>query len=99
MYTMTKVEFIKQVAQDADLTKHDATVAVNAVFDNLKKLLVNGDSFAISRFCTFTPITRAGRNGHSPITGEAIWIEPKKSVKVKLSNAFKAELNNKTAEV
>ena len=96
---MTKVEFIKRVAQDADLTRQDATAAVNAVFDNLKKVLLNDESFSINRFCTFTPIMRAGRQGHSPITGEALWIEPKKTIKVKLSNAFKAELNNKTQEV
>lgn len=96
---MTKAEFIKNVARDADLTQHDATAAVNAVFDNLKKTLLNDETFSISRFCTFTPVVRAGRNGRSPVTGETLWIEPKKTIKLKLSNAFKADLNNKAAEV
>ena len=74
---MTKAEFIKHVAQEADLTVHDATAAVNAVFNNLKRALLNDDTFSIQRFCTFKPKMRAGRNGRSPLTGEPLWIEPK----------------------
>ena len=93
---MTKPEFVKLVAKDADITIRDANVAVAAVFDNLRKLLIAGDTFTVNRFCTFKTVERAGRNGRSPATGEQIWIEPSKSAKIALSSVFKAELNGKT---
>ena len=96
---MTKTEFIKLVAHDADLTNRDATAAVNAVFDNLKKALINDETLSIQKFCTFSTRIRPGRNGHSPITGEKIWIEPKKTVKMTLSAGFKAQLNHQANEV
>lgn len=92
---MTKSDFIKLVAKDTDLTLRDANLAVGAVFDNLRKILLNGENFTINRFGTFKQVTRAGRNGRSPATGEVIWINPSKSVRLSLSPTFKAEINGK----
>lgn len=91
---MTRANFIKKVAKDSDLTIRDATVAVGAVFDNLRKLLLDGDTFALQRFLTFKQVARAGRAGRNPSTGEEIWIKPSKSIRLVLSPIFKAELNN-----
>lgn len=93
---MKKNDFVRAVAKDADLTINDANIAVSAVLDNLKKLLINGDSLVFNRFCTFKVVERCGRKGRSPITGKEIWIKPYKTVKLSVSPIFKAELNSNT---
>ncbi len=43
---MNKTELINAVAEAAELSKKDATKAVDAVFDTIQESLANGDKYS-----------------------------------------------------
>ena len=69
---MNKGELIEAVAAAADLTKADATKAVEAVVDTITRALKKGDQVAIVGFGSFAVKSRAARQGRNPKTGETI---------------------------
>ena len=89
---MNKAELIKAV-QDAGLSKKDATVAVNTVFDAVADALTAGDAVSILGFGTFTVKERAERQGHNPSTGDTITIAASKNVSFKAGKGLKDKVN------
>jgi len=80
---MTKTELIGNVAQIADITKIEASLAVNAVLDTIGNTLKDGGNIALPGFGTFSVRDRAERKGRNPQTGEEITIPAGKVVKFK----------------
>ena len=80
---MTKTELIENVAQEADMTKKEASLAVNAVLDTIEKALKNEDSVALPGFGTFSVRERPERKGRNPQTGEEMTIPAGKAVRLK----------------
>ena len=80
---MNKGDLINKVAESADLTKAQATAAVNAAFDAIHGALKAGDKATLTGFGTLSVSTRAERTGRNPATGKSITIPAKKSVKFK----------------
>jgi DNA-binding protein HU-beta len=66
---MNKGELIEAVAAAADLTKTDATKAVEAFLDTVTRTLRQGDQVAIVGFGSFSVKSRAARQGRNPKTG------------------------------
>ncbi|MCA1064477.1 HU family DNA-binding protein (plasmid) [Rossellomorea sp. AcN35-11] len=75
---MNKTELINSVSVQAELTKKDATKAVDAVFDTIQASLVKGDKVQLIGFGNFEVRERAGRKGRNPQTGEEIEISASK---------------------
>ncbi|RXT13896.1 HU family DNA-binding protein [Ammoniphilus sp. CFH 90114] len=75
---MNKTELISYVAEAAELTKKDATKAVDAVFDAIENALKNGDKVQLIGFGNFEVRERAARKGRNPQTGEEIEIAASK---------------------
>ncbi len=90
---MNKTELIDAVASSADLSKADATRAVDAVVDNITEALRKGDSVTLVGFGTFEVRERAARAGRNPQTGETIQIKASKSPAFKAGKAFKDAVN------
>ena len=90
---MNKAELIDMVASEADLSKTDASAAVDAVFNGITKSLRKGDSVTLVGFGTFSVGNRAARTGRNPRTGEAITIKASRSPKFKAGKALKDALN------
>ena len=65
---MNKKALIDAVAAKLDITKKDATIAVETVFDTITESLVNGNKVDISGFGKFEVKTRKGRVGINPST-------------------------------
>jgi len=86
---MTKTELIENVAQEADMTKKEALLAVNAVLDTIEKALKNEDSVALPGFGTFSVRERSERKGRNPQTGEEITIPAGKAVRFKAGKNLK----------
>ena len=63
---MNKAEFIDAVASSADLSKADATKAVDAMIDTVTESLRKGDSVTLVGFGTFEVRERAARAGRVP---------------------------------
>ncbi|ADH99643.1 HU family DNA-binding protein [Salisediminibacterium selenitireducens] len=71
---MNKTELINAVAESADLSKKDATSAVDAVFEVITDSLKKGDKVQLIGFGNFEVRERAARKGRNPQTGEEIEI-------------------------
>lgn len=80
---MNKGDLINKVAEDANLTKSQATEAVNSVLDAVKDALKDGDKAAILGFGTFSVQHKPARDGRNPRTGETMKIAAKNVVKFK----------------
>jgi len=93
IFKMNKGDLISKVAEDANLTKAQATEAVNCVLANIETTLKNGDKVAMLGFGTFSISERAARTGRNPKTGEAIQIAAKKVIKFKPGKELAASVN------
>ena len=78
---MNKAQLIAEVAKKANLSKKDATNAINATIDTIKKNVKKG--VTLVGFGTFKVAKRKARTGRNPQTGEKIRIKAKNVVKFK----------------
>jgi integration host factor beta subunit len=91
---MTKTELISKVSEGIDgLTKKDAAVVVDAVFEEITKALVGGDSVKIAGFGAFSVTERAARTARNPRTGEVVEVKASKAPKFKAAKALKDQVN------
>ncbi len=75
---MNKTELIAKVAETTELTKKDATKAVDAVLDAIAEALKQGEKVQLIGFGNFEVRERAARKGRNPQTGEEIEIASSK---------------------
>jgi len=90
---MNKGELIEAVAGAADMSRADATRAVDAVLDSVTRTLAGGGSVSLVGFGTFTVKARAARMGRNPRTGEAIQIAASNVPGFKAGKALKDAVN------
>ena len=90
---MNKNDLISQVADDAGLSKADATKAVDAVLDNIAGSLSNGGEVRLVGFGTFSVTHRKATTGRNSRTGEAIQIKASNQPKFKAGKALKDAVN------
>jgi DNA-binding protein HU-beta len=72
---VTKQEFIDQVASKTDLSKKDATDAVEAVLATIRDTLQSGGDINFTGFGKFHVAERGDRQGVNPRTRERITIK------------------------
>lgn len=86
---MNKTELVNNVAELTELTKKDASAAVDAVFESISSSLKSGDKVQIIGFGNFEVRERAARKGRNPQTGEEINISASKIPAFKPGKALK----------
>lgn len=90
---MNKAELIDVIAESADLSKADATRAIEAVLDTITNTLKAGDTVSLVGFGSFVVKARAARIGRNPQTGAAINIAASKVPVFKAGKALKDTVN------
>jgi nucleoid DNA-binding protein len=80
---MNKGDLINKIAEHADLSKAQATDALNAMLEGITDSLKNDDKVTLIGFGTFSLSHRKARSGRNPQTGETIQIAAKNVVKFK----------------
>ncbi|BBD79836.1 HU family DNA-binding protein [Aerosticca soli] len=90
---MNKTDLINAVAEKAELSRADASRALEAFFDTVQKALKKGDDVAVVGFGTFTVRKRAARTGRNPRTNETIKIKASKVPAFKAGKTLKDALN------
>jgi len=90
---MNKAQLIDAVANAADISKKDASQAVDAVVTQIKESLAEGDTVTLIGFGTFAVRERAERKGRNPRTNEEIVIPSAKVPVFKPGKALKEALN------
>lgn len=86
---MNKTDLINAVAEKTELSKKDATKAVEAVFETVMDSLSRGEKVQLIGFGNFEVRDRAARKGRNPQTGEEIEIPASKVPAFKPGKALK----------
>ncbi|MEN0005485.1 MAG: HU family DNA-binding protein [Bacteroidota bacterium] len=90
---MNKGDLISKIADSANLTKAQATEALNTVLDAVGTALKEGDKVTLVGFGTFSISQREARTGRNPRTGESISIPAKNVVKFKPGKELTESVN------
>lgn len=90
---MNKNDLIAEVVEAAELSKADATKAVDSVFQSIEAALKRGDEVRLVGFGTFQVAERAASKGRNPRTGEEIDIPASRQAKFKPGKSLKDALN------
>ena len=90
---MNKSELIDAVASAANLSKADASRAVDGVIGAVTQALKSDDQVTIVGFGTFLVRHREARAGRNPRTGETIQISASKVPAFKAGKALKDAVN------
>ncbi len=86
---LNKTELINAVAESTQLSKKDATKAVDSVFSTIADSLKDGDKVQLIGFGNFEVRERSARKGRNPQTGEEIEISASKVPAFKPGKALK----------
>ena len=92
---MNKAELIEAVAAATDLSKKDATAAVEALLDTIKGAVKAGDKVSISGFGIFEKSERSARTGRNPQTGAVVQIAATSVPKFRAGAEFKKIVSGK----
>ncbi|RIX53480.1 HU family DNA-binding protein [Paenibacillus nanensis] len=91
---MNKTDLIAKVAELTELSKKDATKAVDAVFEAISDALQNGEKVQLVGFGNFEVRERQARKGRNPQTGEEIDIAASKMPAFKPGKSLKDLVSN-----
>ena len=80
---MTKRDIVDEVVNRTDLSKTKAQIAVEAVFETMKRSMERGERIELRGFGVFNIRPRKTGIGRNPRTGEEVIIPPGKAVRFK----------------
>lgn len=90
---MTKTDLVNFIAEEAGLTKADATRALDAFMGGVTEGLKKEGKVTLTGFCTFAAEKKPAKKGRNPRTGETVEIPARVAVKVKAGSKLKEALN------
>ena len=90
---MNKGDLVNNIAENAGITKVQATEALNATLNAIANGLKGGDKITLVGFGTFSVSERAARTGRNPSTGKEIKIKAKKVVRFKPGKELDGNVN------
>ena len=80
---MIKLDLVNEVVNRTGITKTKAELAVETIFEAMKKALERGDRIELRGFGVFNVKPRKTGIGRNPRTGEEVSIPPGKAVRFK----------------
>lgn len=86
---VNKKALVEIVSEKLEMTKKDATVAIDTIFEEITKTLADGGKVDISGFGKFEISERPARMGINPATKEPLQIAASKAPKFKVAKALK----------
>ena len=90
---MTKSSLINQIGQQLNLTRKEAEMAVNTVFDSISNSLERGNRVELRGFGSFGLKERRAREGRNPKTGEKVMVEAKRVLFFKAGKALRERVD------
>ncbi len=90
---MSSAELVSFMAEEAGLTKADATRALDAMKKGIEKGLKESGKVTLTGFCTFTSKEKPATTGRNPKTGETVQIAAKTAITIKAGSKLKEALN------
>jgi len=92
--TLTKADLVQKVYQNHNLTKAQASEAVEALLRITKDCLKNGEDLLISGFGKFNVKQKRSRRGRNPQTGDELILDARKVVTFKPSGLLRSRINS-----
>ena len=93
---VTKADLINKVyATNPNLTKVNASDAVETVLQLIKNSLENGNDVLLSGFGKFYVKDKSARKGRNPVTGKALMLDARRVVTFKPSGKLRKKVNGK----
>ena len=80
---MIKLDIINEVVNKTGITKTKAEMAVETVFESMKKALGHGDRIELRGFGVFNVKPRKTGIGRNPRTGKEVRIPPGRTIRFK----------------
>ena len=80
---MIKLDIVNEVVNRTGITKTKAEMAVETVFETMKRALESGDRIELRGFGVFNVKPRKTGVGRNPRTGEEVGVPPGKAVRFK----------------
>jgi nucleoid DNA-binding protein len=93
---MRKVEIVNRIAEETGLTKVKAEEAVDAILEEVKGVLQQGESVILRRFGSFQVREKRARLGRNPKTGEEAGIPARRVVRFKSGKYFRAAVDGES---
>jgi integration host factor subunit beta len=90
---MTKAELVEEVTRLGDLTRRDAEVIVETIFESVVGALRTGDKVEIRGFGSFRTRQRNARTGRNPKTGATVEVPAKRVPYFKPSKELRDMVN------
>ncbi|HEY9056970.1 MAG TPA: DNA-binding protein HupB [Aurantimonas sp.] len=92
---MNKNELVSAVAEKSELSKQQASSAVDAVFEAIQGAMAKGDDIRLVGFGTFSVSHRAASKGRNPSTGAEVDIPARNVPKFAAGKGLKDAVNNR----
>ncbi len=90
-FGVIKQDIVNRVAEQLNITKVKAEIAVESVFNSLKNALKRGERIELRGFGVFIVKPRKSGVGRNPRTGEEVAIPPGKTIRFKPGKEIRAE--------
>lgn len=94
MVIYNKKDLVKKVAEKLAISKKEAALIVDAIFETISETLVDSTTVDIARFGKFEIVERGARMGMNPATKSMIEIPATKSVKFKPAKVLKEQVKH-----
>ena len=95
---LTKFDIVKSLNDKIGLNKREAKELVDSFFENIKKLLSQGQEVKLSGFGNFQLKNKSSRPGRNPRTGENVEITARRVVTFKSGQKLKKSIQILTNE-
>jgi integration host factor subunit alpha len=92
MDTFTKIGIIETVVEKTELTRREATEAIEVAIEIMKEQLEKGAPVLISGFGKWKARAKVARRGRNPQTGDEITITQRRVITFSLSNILRSKL-------
>jgi integration host factor subunit beta len=76
--SVTKADLVEEIIRVADLSKKDAEIVVNTVFEQIIEALKGDDKIELRGFGSFRVRRRRSRQGRNPKTGDRVDVPSKR---------------------
>jgi len=93
---VSKADFVKQVAAQADTDAKTARAVIDAFEDVVAATLKKGDKITLTGFVGFERVARKAATRRNPQTGAAVRVAAKKVPKVSVGAGLKKVVNGET---
>lgn len=90
---LTRKELTETLSERLGFSQSSCSLIVDSFFDNMKQIMVDGQSIKLVHFGTFTVRNKSPRRGRNPRTGDTITIKKRQAISFRPSKKLREQIN------